>query len=316
MIPPKAGVKAEEMAEEQQMTESEAVKFREELAGNMWEGKDAPDEPIQIVESSLQETPVVEAVADEVPVDPKPEADKEPEVDPWEGVSETVRKSLETLEAKASSYDSMSERLKQAERRVGSLQNAVQNPPKAAKAPEPAKKPELTEEQKTKVEAFKKEFPEFHDAIEVMTANLAGQNQSADVTPLFNEIQGLKTGLTSIQEQTNERIEMMQLSSKHPNFQDTIGSKDYQKWLIDQPPEIQQLTRSPRATDAIIVLDKYSSNTQAPAAQKTAAQIKSERDQKLASAQVASGRKIAAPKSESDMTDAEIRAKIEKELWP
>lgn len=309
------------MAEQNQLTEDEAAKFREELAGNMWEGKDAPIEPVVMQEEKPLETPVkpVDEQEDgEVKKQPAKEDQPKPnEPDPWEGVPETVRKSIESLQNKAASYDTMADRLKQAERRVGSLQNAIQNPKISAKETQaPKKKPELTEDQQKKVDAFKKEFPEFHEAIDIMTARNAGNNQSPDVTPIKAEIDNLRAGLTQTQAQTSEAFERMQLSNKYPDYVETVQSKEYRKWLIDQPSEINNLINSPKASDAILVLDRYSQYLNSKPASKTAAEISAEREQKLENASTADGRKIRAPKAESDMTDAEIRAKIEKELWP
>lgn len=278
------------MSEQEQMTPEQEADFRAEMASEVFDGKEPSidPEPEQEIEMPETESPAAE-----------------PEPDPWEGVSPAVRERLEALSGKTSVIDTLEARLKQAEQRVGSLQNTFQNRAKAPKIPV-----RLTPEQQKKIDAFKEDFGDIYEVLDIVTAANAGNGSDFDPSEIT---QALRDEILKVQTATKREIETLQLRMEYPDYEETISSNDWKKWLIDQTPEVRNKINSPMAKDAIDVLSRYSRDT---GQQESAADIAAKRRAKLAAnTQVVNGRKAVPKKAESDMTYAEIRAQEAKRLW-
>jgi len=251
------------------------------------------------IRAELTEEIFGEGKSEHVEIEDIPKA----EADPWEGVSPAVREKLETLSGKASVIDTLETRLKQAENRVGSLQNTIQNNRTATA--------KLTPEQQAKIDAFKEEFGDIHDVMKLMTAGIAGNQTAATVDPSI--IQELRKEIAATKTATSTEIETLQLRLQHPDYQDTIKSKDWQKWLIDQEPEVKNKINSPKSADAIDILNRFHRDH---GNLESAASIAAKRKAKLdTNVQAATGRKATVPKAEADMTEAEIRAQEIQRIW-
>ncbi len=73
----------------------------------------------------------------------------------------------------------------------------------------------------------------------------------------FGEVdQKLQPISQSLQEQRIER-EMAALNSRHPDWQDTVQSGEFNDWLGAQPQAVQQLTKSTSAADAAYLLETF-----------------------------------------------------------
>ncbi len=246
------------------------------------------------------------------------ETEKEEVVDPWAGVNPALKQMFDDMSQKVAALPTVEARLKQAESRVGSLSNELHNAKQAAAAVKDAPTKEQMEAAAKSEEgwqALKEDFPEWAEAIdgrvnaklatlkEEIVAGLHGEGKTAE------EIAQLKETLA---EGTAEQIQMGILEFLKPGYQSTVAMKEYQEWLKTQPEDIVKLTKSPRAADAIVVLDSFEESV---GKQKTAEEIASERKRRLKTAHIPQGKKSAPTKSEADMTEAELRQSLAKEVW-
>ncbi|NCC59141.1 MAG: hypothetical protein EOM17_16240, partial [Synergistales bacterium] len=105
-------------------------------------------------------------------VTPPPEAEPEPkqetvEDDPWAGVPPALREQIQSISDRVGAIDNLDYRLKQTERRLGSVQNEFYAAQKAAKeqpdGPTPEQLEKASKSQK-KWDEMKEEFPDIADA--------------------------------------------------------------------------------------------------------------------------------------------------------
>ena len=283
----------------QEMTQEEVQKLRDDVAAEL----DAEEKG--------------EAFTPSVDVSGK-ETGKTEVVDPWAGVNPALKTKFDDLSQKVAAMAAVEARLKQAESRVGALTNELHNAKQAATTVKDAPTKEQMEAAAKSGEAWenlKADFPEWAEAFdgrfnaklaslkEEILSGLHGEGKTAE------EIAQLKTTLA---EGTAEQIQIGILGFLKPNWQTTLSTKEYQDWLKAQPEDVVKLTKSPLAADAITVLDSFE---EAVGKQKTAEEIASERKRRMRTAVIPQGKKSAPAKSEADMSEAELRQSIAKEVW-
>ncbi|MFH1302215.1 MAG: hypothetical protein ABIK07_14235 [Planctomycetota bacterium] len=248
-----------------------------------------------------------EAMAEAVVAQPEAQP-----VDPWEGVSPIVREQFEQLNQKVMSVDSLTMRLKTAEGRVGALQSELAKrnaPPKAEEKKAP------TEEQIAAAEAsdaawemMKEDFPEWAEAFESRFAAAR-----AEFEP---KVEGLRREVVDRQAERDAKLEHRLVAFKYPNFQaEYLEKKEFWDWLGTQPADVQQLSQSAIAEDAIAVLDAYTTSKTSPQANRRS-RLAAERKDRLAKSEVVVRGTPQQPiKSEADMSVAELRQKVAREIW-
>lgn len=280
----------EELTQEQ--TDEESKKIREEVTAEVFETSIAADQ---------EPTPVVEEIEQ-----------KEEAVDIWEGVNPAVKESFDKL---SSQFET---RLKQTERRVGSIQNeasivkkaADEVTQKASEAPTPEQVADA-EKNKEEWEELKEDYPEWANAIEVKLSAQRTEFQESlpkIETKFNNDVAGLSTKI----EELTATIEKNLISAQHPGWQDTINTQEYNTWITGQPAEMQALTTSNFAKDAIKVLDAFGGRQ----SQRTPAEIAAERKSRLSKAQsIPATGTNRQTKSEADQTDEEYRRSISNKIW-
>ena len=309
----------EEKKEGVELSADEEKKLREEISKEVWEGAEA-DLPRKAEKetpsaSSQEETPTDGDKDKQVKVEEEDgdgdgqEGDKE---DPWEGVNPALKKTLENI-----TY-----RLKQTESRIGSVQNKLfneeqakskkqqadagqQRPPeeKASTAPK-----EVTLEE---WEQFKEDFPEIAAPLE---ERLSAIKVETDPQILQQMQEALQNEINSVREAFSAELERRTLTLSHRDWEKIIQSQEYNDWLADQPDEIQDKTLSPYAADAIEVLDRFKASRKAR--KKSPSEIASERERRLRQSMTLQTSHSEQPvKSELDMTEAELRQKIAREVW-
>jgi len=264
--------------ENAEVAEKEAQDYRESLGKEMWEDEDV------IVEVPL-ETPDLDDLAEDLE-DPKEE-------DPWANVNPLVKEKITELDGRIKNVAALEDRLKQAERRVGGLQNSIKSGGKRT----------LTAEQQTDIDSFKEDFPEFYQVVDHLTA--AGNQPASQSVDIDQKME-------SVRSEMEGRMETIQLTMAYPDYQEQLQTPEYQKWLIDQKPDFKQLINSPKATDAIKVLNKYKADI---VDKPKAADVVQGRRQRLQASQTIKGKSTKPIKAEADMNEAELRAKIGKEVW-
>jgi len=243
--------------------------------------------------------------------------DDDPPPDPWEGVNPALRQTIEAMNQRLQIIDNLQTRVKQAESRVGSLQNQITNGKQAARTVDDApSKADIEAAAKSDKawEELKEEFPEWGQAIDGRLAAERAEISKKMGLELTEKLNAIKEEIQRSAPGETGNIQEMILDVAHDDWREVIRTPEYQTWLAQQPDSIKQLTNSPLAKDAAKVLREFKKTT--TTTQKTAASIAADRKQRLVTSQTPRSRvQPRVQKSDADMTDAEYRRKLEAEIW-
>lgn len=280
------------------MEEKEELAIRKEIAAQVWD-EYQDDEP--------QPEPEIEE-----------RKEQQPEVDEWAGVSPALRKTIEGINGKLSTLDTIDQRLRSAEGRIGSVQQAVFEQRKAAEEAAKRVKDAPTKEQMAQAaksdkawEDLKEEFPGWGEALH---DELASVRQAAEA--LKQDIETLRTmqnsGSQHDVEKLQREIDVKLVSVKHPGWQQTVKSDEFGQWLQAQDQAVQQtFLYATDPVECIAVLDAFAgSNTEGSAQGITAS-----RQRRLEAATTVSKGRNTQTKNPANMTEAEYRAHVAKEIW-
>ena len=160
----------------------------------------------------------------------------------------------------------LSGRLRNIEGHIGGLKHNLSQLSTAAKAAEEQgadapTKAQMSEAKQSgaKLAALKEDFPEWAEALEE-TLSAVNSRPQLDEGAINQRIQ-------SIEENSRAEIQkarqLARLDNAFPDWEQTINSEQYNTWLSNQPHDIQALTSSEKATDALKVLNAYADSTQA-----------------------------------------------------
>ena len=296
------------------LTPEQEKTAREEITKELWgDGKPAvQDEPEENPEEGLQD-------ADEKGTAEEP--------DPWAGINPAPRQEFESLKAKATEFDTVSERLKQAERRIGSITNELSQAKKASEEATKAKEDAPTKEQidaaaksKEEWEQLKEDYPEWADAIDKrLTAQREEIKKELGITgTLKQEIEALKGAGASDEKIQEIKVEFSKqlVSLAHPKWETKVKSKEFTDWIGTQADDVKTKCTSWNASDAIEVLDMFDGRENGGRKQKTADEIARGRRERLLRAETPSAGRVRRPsKQEDDMSDEEYRRKLARDLW-
>ncbi len=152
---------------------------------------------------------------------------------------------------------------------------------------------------------MKADFPEWAEAFDARF--------DRKISTGLNELkENLKKELTSEMPKPVEDLDMRLLSIVKPRWRETIMTQEWKDWLAAQPPEKAALVNSDKAEDAIALLSAFEEATKSA---KTASEIASDRKQRMKAAVLPQGEKATPVKSEADMSLAELRASIGREVF-
>ena len=212
------------------------------------------------------------------------------ESDPLAGLSPETIAALEARIAPTLSQkieERLSGRIRNIEGHIGGLNKRVNEVAAAreAAAAQGADSPSNTRvreamEDGEKMKLLREDFPEFAEALDELRGSMVPQSTEANAKAIDERFQNVAT----VDQVTRVR-EMMKLDTRFPDWEDTVQSESYRNWLLNQPQDIQQLTESESARDALKVLEKFKADTAPPApatdagreAASNAAQAKSSR---------------------------------------
>jgi hypothetical protein len=298
-----------EAAEE--MTPEKEAEFRKEVIAEL--AAEESGEPIVApAEKPAEKEPEVEV---------KKEVELEPE-DPWAGVNPALKTQFDEMSTRVSGLDTAEKRIKQLESRIGGITNDLHNAKaatieaakKVKEAPTEAQLKEAAESEE-KWNELKEDYPDWAIAFDGrLDSRLASfekkMTPGVDQETLKAELETLKTTMKT---ENAAGIEKAVLTFAHPDWEAKIASDTYKTWVKDQPGDVVAKTQSARAVDAISVLDGFAESQKKPA--KTAEQIAKERQDRLDASVLIPGRKTTPPKSEADMTEAELRSSIAREVF-
>lgn len=250
--------------------------------------------------------------------DPEVKVEKEDEIslegseektdeDPFAGIDPAVKS---YIDSQTGELNNLKYRLSQAENRVGSLQNSLQNQKKAEPPKVEAKKEPVVNKE---WEQLKSEYPEEADKFSAMEKVFAGKSAEEiklpDVEAVRAELQtDFDKKLTDIQVKT----ELKFLKFFHPDYEKVAAEPEYTAWLTKQPPEIQSKAfESMDAMDAKEVLDLYKGTKKKPVRN-----TQEKRDERLArSTETPRTGKTIKTKSPDDMTDEEYRRHAARKIY-
>lgn len=281
------------------MEEKGELAIRKEIAAQVWD-EYQDDEP--------QPEPEIEE-----------REEQQPEVDEWAGVSPALRKTIEGINGKLSTLDTIDQRLRSAEGRIGSVQQAVFEQRKAAEEAAKRVKDAPTKEQMAQAaksarawEDLKDEFPGWSEALH---DEITGMRQAADA--LKQDIEALREmqvsgGQQHAVAQLQRELDVKLVSVKHPNWQKTVQTEEFGNWLQAQDQAVQQtFLYATDPVECIAVLDAFAgSNTEGGAQGITAS-----RQRRLEAATTVSKGRSTQTKNPANMTEAEYRAHVAKEIW-
>jgi hypothetical protein len=281
---------------------------QQDEAQKIWDQLEAEDSGRAQPESVGNENPPEPQPAQANPAYPAPAN----QADATQGSDEVAPSSEQALMDKISGLESMlgqvTQRLRNAEGHIGGLgsqlkqqvQTAQQVTSRGGEAPT-AGEIRAAQANPEKMNALKRDYPEFADAMEsalnerlsAMEQRLATQQQPA-----------LQSGV-SHEEIAVLRSEMA-VEVRHPGWKDRVQTPEFVGWLQRQPREVQMLAASDSPQDAVRLLDLHG---------EASSSVTSQRTQRLASAAaIPSGRSGSNTRAKAveDMTPQEYWAYLDQ----
>ena len=160
-------------------------------------------------------------------------------------------------------------------------------------------------------EDLKDEFPEFSEALhdEITSMRKAAEALKQDIETLRTM---QNSGSQHDVEKLQREIDVKLVSVKHPGWQQTVKSDEFGQWLQAQDQAVQQtFLYATDPVECIAVLDAFAgSNTEGGAQGITAS-----RQRRLEAATTVSKGRSTQTKNPANMTEAEYRAHVAKEMW-
>lgn len=295
------------------------AKMRAEEAGAVYEGKETPlDAELarreeNASDENFDQTNEREELRNDARQDQQPSGDTE---EPLDGDDEhdplnEIQQTLSTITSKLGSLDEFSSRVKQLEKRVGSVTNAVFNSEKQKKEEQQTK---AAAELEQELKEFSEEFPTLDNAI---VKRLELMNRTAKSGKDFEEIQNTLTELRTAMETkavTKDELELTVLSAVYPDWQKDVATPEFLSWrdkVADKTLK-ERAMYGTSAADGVAVLKAFKEyqGTQTPS------RSQRQRQQQKLERSLQPRRRQAAPlKAEQDMTDAEYRAHVKKQVF-
>lgn len=193
---------------------------------------------------------------------------------------------LDRISGLESMLGQVTQRLRNAEGHIGGLGSQLKQQQQvaaqvAAKGGEAPSASEIREAHASpaKMEALKKDYPEFADAMEsALNERLGSLEQQLKQQAQQQTQQPAGVSQAEIQRLRAE----MAVEVRHPGWQDRVQTPEFTGWLQRQPREVQMLAASESPQDAVRLLDLHTEATKA---------VSSQRNQRLsAAAAIPSGR--------------------------
>lgn len=281
---------------------------QQDEAKKIWDQLEAEDSGRAQSESLSHEDPPEPQLAQANPAYPAPANT----ADARKGGDEVAQQGEQALMDKISGLESMlgqvTQRLRNAEGHIGGLnsqlkqqvQTAQQVTARGGEAPT-AGEIRAAQANPEKMNALKRDYPEFADAME----SALNERLSAMEQRLATQQQPAQRPGVSHEEIASLRSEMA-VEVRHPGWKDRVQTSEFVGWLQRQPREVQMLAASNSPQDAVRLLDLHSD---------AATSVTSQRTQRLASAAaIPSGRSGSNTRAKAveDMTPQEYWAYLDQ----
>lgn len=249
----------------------------------------APQDEGSAPQEEIQETPAA----------PEPQ-------DPYAGLPDAARQKLAQVDELIQANAQLLQHVRSAEGRVAAMQRefqqarqaatqvSAQDAPSQGQMAAAAKNPE-------KWEQLKEDFPEWASAMEeYVAAKIGAVQQRGGLTP--EVVEGyVQQQVAQTREEMTRLVEEARLEGKYENWRDTVKTPEFAAWYSVQSPETKALAGSPRARDAIAMLDLYEKARVRPASE-----VRQERNQRLAAAATTRPGQTPPPKTLDDMSAEEL----------
>lgn len=203
--------------------------------------------------------------AKEAPVAEVPKTEPEKPADPLEG----LRKQLEDISSKVGAIDKIDHRMSSFEGRLGPINKALEGlaaakaaAVTAAVADVPVKtQQDAAAKYSAALKNIQRDYPDLAEFVEAARAELRAGFPAQEKV----DVAGLKTEVsTSVSQQLEQaRAAAAQarvlafVDFKHDGWEETVKTPEFKAWHAAQAPEVQALSGSDKAKDAIRMLDLY-----------------------------------------------------------
>ncbi len=284
------------MAEESELREEQEMKdLRASVAGEVFEGKEAPPD---IMDEGQE---VLEQLSDDAIVDLKEEHD---EPDPLAEVKDT----LNSLNTRLNAIDGITDRLRKQETHIGNLHKTLKQQEEEKKAIPTPEELELA----AKSESAMKELAADYPGVEGLLESL--KSPEVEMPDIGKLQEDFESKISTVKQEAIKEVHVNLVASKHPDFWEVSGTREFHDWIDKQDPEVSQRARSTNAIDVVRVLDDFKSQ-KANGGEKVSS-IKESRNRRLEShAKKPVTGKTHKTKSEADWTEAELRASVAREVF-
>ncbi len=201
------------------------------------------------------------------------EEETAPAVDPWQGVPAVVRQTLEGITTQLGGINALQNEVKAGTGRIAAIQRELA---KAQSAGQPAPTKQVIAaafESPEKLKKLAEEWPEIGeavaDALSRERTEILKQVPSVDVEGIKSDFG--KTVAQATAEAVATARKLAPIDLKFPTWEEDVFAPDrshtpaFAAWKNAQPPEMQALVSSERATDAIKMLDAFYAHRKAEA---------------------------------------------------
>ena len=239
------------MSDDQVLSGKEAQKLWDEEAVKLDAGSDEPADGDADVPETPQETP---------------EPAKEPE-DPLAGLPQIVRDKLALIDKMQAENAQLQHHVRTTEGRVAAMQREqAQRKTQETAAPTAAAIAKAGENPE-KWKEIKRDFPEWAEAMEeYVGSRLGSASSNQGLSPeQVAEIVNAKT--SELRAESMRAVEFAKLEARHPDWDTKRSTPEFAAWKAVQAPDVQSLADSPKAADAIKMLDLFEASRAKPTAQ-------------------------------------------------
>ena len=206
---------------------------------------------------------------------------------------EDLKTEIASLKERIASFQTLEERLKQTERRIGGITNELS----AAKKGPTQEEIEAAAKDEKEWESFKEEWPEHAARFEALESRLAKKFAAPDEVNKIRE--QLETDFNQRLTKSQIDFEARLVSIKHRGWQEMVKTPEFTEWAKTAPADLQEKMQSPKAEDAIDVFDAFKAKQQPPKQDKT---------RRLEQAVLPGKQNATRQKTVDDMTPTEQRA--------
>lgn len=230
---------------------------------------------------------------------------------------------MDEIRARLGVLDRLEQRVRNTEGHIGGLTSELGTFRKelkaaatAAAATAPGAAPNQTQiaaaaKNLAKWESLKSDFPEWADAIDERLGAATPQQPAVNVDELRKQVADELT--PRLKAEIEASMEPRLVDVAHRGWRTLVNTPEFVQWINAQPENVRQLAASPKADDAIDLLDRYKETRKVT--QKTSEEIAAERQARLRqAANTPRGQGANTPRrSADDMTDEEYWAYLAKQ---